>query len=114
VSEHVYAVETGALADAALRSNLDMTHLKAAESSVVADWVAKAGEKQILTPFVTHGPLRDWLNLAEPLLVERGISLCEQRRAWDDAIWPHATAGFFKVRKQIQKILEQTMGMDRQ
>jgi len=53
------------------------------------------------------------LNLAEPLLVERGITLCEQRRAWDDAIWPHATAGFFKVRKQIPQILEQTIGMDR-
>ena len=112
VSEHVYAFETGALADAALRSNLDMMHLKATEPSVLADWAAKAGAKQILTPYVTHGPLRDWFNLAEPYLVERGVTLCEQRRAWDEAIWPHATAGFFKVRKQIPRILEQTIGME--
>jgi len=113
VSERVCAFENGALADAASRSNLDIMHLKAAEPLVLADWAAKAGTKQILTPFVTHGPLRDWLNLAEPFLVERGITLCEQRRAWDDAIWPHATAGFFKVRKQIPHILEQTIGLDR-
>jgi hypothetical protein len=113
VSEHVYAFETGALADAALRSNLDTTYLVATEPSVLVEWAATAGAKQILTPYVTHGPLRDWLNLAEPFLVECGITLCEQRRAWDDAIWPHATAGFFKVRKQIPQILEQTIGMDR-
>jgi|TARA_B110000908_G_scaffold164548_1_gene212725 hypothetical protein len=113
VSDHVYAFETGALADAALRSNLDITHLKAAELSVLVDWAAKAGAKQIITPYVTHGPLRNWLILAEPLLVERGITLCEQRRAWDEAIWPHATAGFFKVRKHISQILDQTISMDR-
>lgn len=114
VSKHVYAFETGALADAALRSKLDMMHLKAAEPSVLVDWAAQAGAKQILTPYVTHGPLRDWLKLAEPFLVERGITLCEQRRAWDEAIWPHATAGFFKVRKQIPRILDQTIGVQQQ
>jgi deoxyribodipyrimidine photo-lyase len=111
VSERVYAFEAGALADAALRLNLDVTHLKATEPSVLADWAAQAGAKQILTPFVTHGALRDWLNLAEHQLDERGITLCEQRRAWDDAIWPYATAGFFKVRKNIPQILGQTIGM---
>ena len=114
VSKHVYAFETGALADAALRSKLDMMHLKAAEPSVLVDWAAQAGAKQILTPYVTHGPLRDWLNLAEPFLLDRGITLCEQRRAWDEAIWPHATAGFFKVRKQIPRILDQTIGVQQQ
>ncbi|MFT7371303.1 MAG: deoxyribodipyrimidine photo-lyase [Octadecabacter sp.] len=111
VSEHVYGFETGALADTALRLNLDITHLKATEPSVLADWVAEAGAKQIFTSFVTRGPLRDWLNLVEPRLEERGITLCEQRRAWDDAIWPNATAGFFKVRKKIPQILEHTLGI---
>lgn len=113
VSDHVYAFEPGALADAALRSNLDITHLKAAELSVLVDWAAKAGAKQIITPYVTHGPLRNWLILADPILLERGIPLCEQRRAWDEAIWPHATAGFFKVRKHISQISDQTISMDR-
>ena len=111
VSERVRAFEAGALADAALRSNLTTTHLSATETSVLADWAAHVGAKQIFTPFVTCGPLCDWLNSAAPHLAERGITLCEQRRAWDDAIWPHATAGFFKVRKKIPQILDQTLGM---
>jgi deoxyribodipyrimidine photo-lyase len=32
--------------------------------------------------------------------------LVEWRRDWDSAIWPHATAGFFKVKKQIPAIME--------
>lgn len=111
VSERVCDFETGALTDAALRLNLDVMRLKAAEPSVLADWAAQAGAKQVFTPFVTYGPLRDWLNLAELQLEERGITLCEQRRAWDDAIWPYATAGFFKVRKKIPQILDHTVGM---
>jgi len=31
--------------------------------------------------------------------------LTEWRRDWDAMIWPHATAGFFKVKKQIPKFL---------
>ena len=112
VSERLNAFETGALADAASRSNLDMTHLTAAKPSVLADRAAEAGAKQIVTPFVTHGPLRDWLTLVEPHLAAQGSALCEHRPASDEAIWPHATAGFFKVRKDISQILEQTIGTE--
>jgi hypothetical protein len=38
-------------------------------------------------------------------LDQAGIDLAEWRRDWDSAIWPHATAGFFKVKKQIPAIL---------
>lgn len=113
VSERVSAFETGALADAAMRSQLKTTRLEARDPSALVEWALNVKAKQILTPFVTHGPLRDWLNVAERLLAERDIALCELRRAWDEAIWPHATAGFFKVRKQIPRILDQTIGPDR-
>lgn len=36
-------------------------------------------------------------------LAPRGITFCEWRRDWDSAIWPHATAGFFKVKRQIPR-----------
>lgn len=112
VSERVCVFEAGALADAAMRLSLDVSHLEAAAPSVVVDWAVDVGAKQIFTPFVTHGPLRDWFKLVEPHLETHGITLCEQRRAWDEAIWPYATAGFFKVRKHIPQILEQTIGRD--
>lgn len=110
VSDNVHAFEAGALADAAARSGLDTTPLRADDPSVLAEWATSVGAKQIVTPYVTHGPLRDWLKLADPILAQHGIALCEQRRAWDDAIWPHATAGFFKIRKKIPQILEQAVG----
>jgi deoxyribodipyrimidine photo-lyase len=40
-------------------------------------------------------------------LAARGITLCEWRRDWDSAIWPHAAAGFFKVKAQIPRIVDQ-------
>ncbi len=44
---------------------------------------------------------------ATPSLAKHGISLCEWQRDWDAAIWPHATAGFFKVKQNIPRIPQQ-------
>jgi hypothetical protein len=43
------------------------------------------------------------------VLVRLVITLCEWRRDWDTAIWPHATAGFFKVKQNIPRILEKAL-----
>jgi deoxyribodipyrimidine photo-lyase len=71
----------------------------------LAAWAAAQGVRQIVTPYVTRGPLHDWLTEASAHLVEHGIVLAEWRRAWDEALWPHATAGFFKVKQRIPEIL---------
>ena len=68
-------------------------------------WATNAGAKQIITPFVACGPLRNFIDAAVPILAKQGITLCEWQRDWDLAIWPHATAGFFKVKKNIPGIL---------
>ena len=52
-------------------------------------------------------PVRDWLDAAAPALAARGIALAEVRREWDAAVWPHATAGFFKVKTQIPVLIDQ-------
>jgi deoxyribodipyrimidine photo-lyase len=109
VARAVLAFEEGALADAAARMALDATVLQADHPDILAKWAAATGATQIVTPYVTRGPLRDWLDGATPFLQSRGIALCEIRRDWDSAIWPHATAGFFKVRKQIPGILDQLL-----
>jgi deoxyribodipyrimidine photo-lyase len=108
VGAMVDTFERAALADAALRLEVSPAQLMAHDPHDLADWAVAGGAKQIFTPFVTRGPLRDWLTRAEPFLAHHSITLCEQRRIWDDAIWPHATAGFFKVRKQIPLILKET------
>ncbi|WP_211354030.1 FAD-binding domain-containing protein [Thiohalocapsa marina] len=105
VAEPVQAFEAAALADAAARSGRPVDALRAGTPGELAAWAEGVGVRQLVTGYVPEGPLRDWLRQAEPALSRRGIRLCEWRRDWDGLVWPHATAGFFKVRKQIPAIL---------
>ena len=107
VSDAVIRFEADALADAGARTGLATTHMHAGSPGDLATWAQRAAATQIVTPYVPEGPLRDWLRDAAPALAAKGITLCEWRRDWDSAIWPHATAGFFKVKQQIPRILEQ-------
>jgi len=108
VSDAVMRFESGALADAAARLGEPAEALRANHPRLIADWAAKAGATQIVTPYVTRGPLFDWLEDARPFLADRNILLAEWRRDWDSAIWPHATAGFFKVKQNLPGILHKT------
>ncbi len=107
VSAAVADFEAGALRDAAARAGGGAEGLRAGVASDLAQWAANAGARQIVTGYVPEGPLRDWLNEAAPALRDAGITLCEWQRDWDKAIWPHATAGFFKVKKAIPRIISQ-------
>jgi len=108
VSDLVARFEEGALADTAARLGGRVEALRADHPGALADWAARAGATQIVTPYVTRGPLCDWLEEAQPHLDARGIGVAEWRRDWDSAIWPHATAGFFKVKQNIPRILHET------
>jgi deoxyribodipyrimidine photo-lyase len=101
--------EAEALADAARCVGTAPVVLRADDPACLAKWATAAGATQIATPYITRGPLRDWLDQAAPSLAARSITLCEWRRDWDTAIWPHATAGFFKVKQNIPRILEQML-----
>lgn len=105
VAEAVVRFEAGALADAAARAGATATALQAGPPGALARWAAAAGAVQIVTPYITRGPVYDWLREAAPSLAEHGITLAEWRRDWDAEVWPLATAGFFKVRQQIPRIL---------
>ena len=107
VADCVSQFEAEALADAAARAGVSPVKLRADATEDLARWAASAGATQIATAYVTRGPMRDWLDEAAPVLAARGITLCEWHRDWDRAIWPHATAGFFKVKQQIPQLLEQ-------
>lgn len=109
VADGVVRFEAAALADAAARLGVAAVPMQAGVPSDLATWAARAGAVQIVTPYVPEGPLRDWLRAAEPALAARGIALYEWQRDWDRAIWPHATAGFFKVKQKMPQILEQVM-----
>ena len=109
VAANVSRFEAAALADAAARAGVSPVELHADGTDDLVRWAASAGATQIATAYVTRGPLRDWLDDAAPVLAARGITLCEWHRDWDRAIWPHATAGFFKVKQQIPQLLDQLL-----
>jgi deoxyribodipyrimidine photo-lyase len=107
VSSLVTEFQAGARADAAQRLGQPTTTLEANHPDVLVKWATGLGITQIVTPYIARGPLHDWIEDARPLLTARGIALAEVRRDWDSAIWPHATAGYFKVKTQIPRLLEQ-------
>lgn len=77
LSDLVSDFEAGALADAILRVGAEPMQLQAGDPAALAKWATAAGATQIATPYITQGPLRDWLDEAAPSLALAGISLCE-------------------------------------
>lgn len=105
VADLVRRFEDVALADAVQRLGRPAVALQALDPAAIVRWAAAAGVQQIVTAYVPQGPLRDWLDAALPALEARNIALCELRRDWDSVIWPHATAGFFKVKQRIPQLI---------
>lgn len=111
VSASVIEFERGALADAAKRNKLTPVDFEATSSgnSVrgLIDFIIQSGAKQVVTVYLTQGPTRDLLEAHRSVLQVHGIRLSEWRRDWDTQIWPHASAGFFKVKQKIPDFLRQ-------
>ena len=65
----------------------------------------KAGLRDIVTPYPPVGPAADCLARAEAKLTAAGLSVHRVRRDYDTLTWPHATRGFFALKKKIPSIL---------
>ena len=111
VSASVIEFERRALADTAGRNKLTPVWFDATsnDESVtrLIDFIIQSGAKQLVTAYLTQGPTRDLLEAHLPVLRTHGIRLSEWRRDWDTLIWPHAGAGFFKVKQKIPDFLQQ-------
>jgi len=96
----------GAVADAMIR-------LGAQDSATVTDdWTTTiitaaqhADTTQVRTPFAPVGPVATKLTNLKTSLAAAGIELHQQYRPYDTVTWPHATKGFFKLKKMIPTIL---------
>ncbi len=57
-------------------------------------------------------PVGPTFSVIDPLLSElakEGVALRKIRRSWDEAFWPHATHGFFKLKERIPSVLKQLL-----
>ena len=106
-STQVSAFEKGAVQDAISRSSQTL-----ATVATTQDWGAalieaaqKAGTNRIITPWAAIGPIATQLDATKAALEKAGIHVHQQQRTYDTLTWPHATKGFFKLKKKIPNIL---------
>jgi hypothetical protein len=110
LSERVRGFRSRAIADAAGRAERFfscpvVTLATAQPTQAVALCRAHSIEK-LVTAHVTVGPARNTYDALVAGLTGSGIAAIEVRREWDSAFWPHARAGFFKVKERIPETLE--------
>lgn len=67
--------------------------------SALIDWMSSEKLDSVVISRPTVGPTRDFLD--EQGLPENCVSFV---RAWDRLLWPLATAGFFKLKKELPEI----------
>ncbi len=117
VSAVVTAFDRGALHDAGVRAAargapaaiaLPDTSARG-QGDALVDWARSTGADVVITAWVPVGPVRDRLEAARPALEAAGLRLVMLRRSWDDAVWPHAKAGYFKVKERIPTLLREAM-----
>ena len=116
VSARIVDFERDALADVGQRNGLMPVCFEADSKNnpteALFDFILQSEVKQVVTPYLTQGPTRDLLESKKAYLEAHGIRLCELRRDWDTRIWPHASAGFFKIKQKIPDFLRQMLGAD--
>jgi deoxyribodipyrimidine photo-lyase len=111
-SRQVVAFKQAALADAIARAQAyygcPVLALPADRSDVPSAvmGLAVAGKATTLAAMSAPvGPAADALRPVMGALRKGGWPVLMLRRPWDDALWPHATHGFFKLKEQIPAVL---------
>ena len=71
----------------------------------IIDACAAQNIKTVVTWYATVGPVSTALSNAQADLDAAGIRVILARRDFDTVAWPHATKGFFAMKKNVPKIL---------
>ncbi len=66
---------------------------------------ASSGISEIVAMEPTTGPIKTCLMELKETLSGEGINLLLIRRNYDSLVWPHASRGFFKVKKKLPEFL---------
>ncbi len=112
----VLAFTAGAAEDtrARLAARFDVAPVIAGEGRIAAalDWIAATGAAQVVTPYAPVGPAAATLRQIEQALAAWEIPLHRALRPYDAESWPHATAGFFKFKEKIPRLLAGLKGLN--
>ncbi len=72
---------------------------------MLADWARASGADSIVTGYAPAGEVAALIDAMAPALRATGMPLVQLRRAWDSRAWPHARAGFFKLKVKIPALV---------
>ncbi|WP_420383212.1 FAD-binding domain-containing protein [Novosphingobium sp.] len=99
--------DRAALDDALARAagHWNVAAFRIPDAGAIAALAQEIGAAQVVTSRVAVGPGLDALDRARTALDAAGIGLAEHLRAWDAAAWPHATRGYYALRKTIPQLL---------
>ncbi|MFC4291583.1 FAD-binding domain-containing protein [Sphingorhabdus arenilitoris] len=64
-------------------------------------WTAGLGVGELVTAYAPAGDVAIQMQQLEPALTEKDIAFIRLQREWDTALWPHAKAGFFKLKTKL-------------
>ena len=76
-------------------------------ASALSAWAERNNVQDIVTAYCPVGPAAERLAVARDKLLQRDIRLVQLRRGYDSRAWPHASAGYFKLKSRIPMLLEQ-------
>ncbi len=113
VSRVVREFSLGAVECALRRANetydIPAEHQKIPDwSAQIRDWCTRHQINTVVTAYPPIGAVADdRLGVAAGELQEQGIKLCYVARRLDRITWPHATSGYFKLKKRIPQFLKQ-------
>jgi deoxyribodipyrimidine photo-lyase len=106
-SANVRAFKQVALADARARAtaHFGCEAVLVQDARALATLAQVAQADLIVTPFVPVGQNRDRVADITAGLARDGMPVHPFMQLWDATVWPYATAGFFKVKDRIPRIL---------
>lgn len=97
----------GARADALARARRHFgVDAAPVDPAALCVWARDCGVRELVTAYAPVGAVASALDLLAPPLAAAGIRLVRLRRAWDTHCWPHARAGYFKLKTQIPQLLQ--------
>ncbi len=71
----------------------------------LATWAGSLNAKTVVTGHAPVGDIaREMVSITSELSAE-GIALIAHRRHWDRVLWPHAKAGFFKLKTKLPEVV---------
>ncbi len=119
LSPQVIAFSRGALEDGLGRASSHFgiaAHPLSSENWIddALVWARTQRLEQVVTLYAPVGAWAQRLDLLAKRLAPAGIRLALHRRRWDRALWPGASAGYFRFRKQAGQRLRELLAPQRQ